>query len=107
MPSKKQRAKAARIENPGSAPAIAYKVASVCDGGTAGAVHHAWTHTVVVTASGRFNEAGARVPEKSRRALGKLTTRLVCRNDIRKTFWQSMQEPNGISSEFAFALFDR
>ena len=107
MASKKARAKAAKIEAAKSAPAVTYKVKIVCDAKHSGAVCLNWTHVVLVSADGYLDAEGNHTPQNLKRTVGAITSRIICRDTIRRTFWESMQEPGQKTSALAFALFDR
>jgi hypothetical protein len=99
MPGKKARAKAAKIEAAKLEPPITYKVKLDQD--------YCWTSLVLVSADAALDSQGNHDPGKSKKTVGSLTSRVVCRNDVRRSFWQSMQEPSQKTSALAFAIFDR
>ncbi|KAF2436320.1 hypothetical protein EJ08DRAFT_711179 [Tothia fuscella] len=99
--SKKSRARALRMTTP-----VIYKTNVQKDCYT-GEKRLEWTSQVLISADGALDANGNHSPNEPRRTVGTITGRAICRNDIRRTFWDSMQEPSQKTGSLAYALFDR
>jgi hypothetical protein len=106
MADKKARAKALKLEAAKSEPPVVYKVRLESDMKEKGKSYD-WTSLAFISADASLDAMGNHSPKNPKRTVGTITSRLVCRNSIRKTFWDSMQEPSQKTSALALAIFDR